>query len=140
MKNGVLFENYLEWMDKPCWQAFATLTLPTPIPSEVRIGKLFRQWCRQSAKREGIRLGCFGVLNFLPRPHLHILMLGQSRHGKTLAEANLRLCERDWIARAEVKPLESKEASIKYLAKKNMIPGRYRTFGYGEDFLKKVKS
>ena len=66
-------------------------------------------------------------------------MLGHNRHGKTLTEANLKTCERDWIAGAEDKPVESQEATIKYLAA-NMHPGRFGALLYDGDLLCRLRA
>ena len=61
-----------------------------------------KTWVRKIIKEEQLQIAYFAVLNQVNRIHLHLLMLGRNRHGKTLLDVSAPYWERGWKAQAEI--------------------------------------
>ena len=151
------YRSYADWMSSYPWEAVATLTFRYPKPSDYTAGpevgeetedrkvseetaqRMFKEWCRENAKLEGVRIACQGVLNFKAgNPHIHILMLARSRkNGKTLLDLNLKRLENRWPAIAEVSVIRDMEATASYIFVRN-TEGRHLFVDYGTNLLKEI--
>lgn len=136
MKSHYLAE-LIDWVTGWPWQVFATLTFRYPAISGEQAQKMLREWCRENAKRDGVRVACKGVLNFTTgHPHIHLLMLAHSgKTGKTLADVNLKQWERGWPARAEISNYTGKRAYYTFVKNRTR---RHFEMAYGENLLKDI--
>ena len=127
----------VDWMSSYPWEAEATLTFRYPRVSEETAKKMLRDWCRENAKANGVRMACQGVLNFnAGNPHIHILMLARSRKtGKKLLDLDLNKLADQWPARAWVKPIREAAAISTYVFIGN-TKGRHLMLDYGANLLK----
>jgi len=106
MKNkwGELFNKYE-------WQWAITLTVDHPISKEVMKHR-FLEWRSWICMKEHLRIGYAIVLCSHPHCHLHALMVGQNRDGKSLQDVDKMKWKKIWIDKSngmivsrEYKPL-----------------------------------
>jgi hypothetical protein len=81
--------------------SYKDLSEGTTVKSEYAKIKL-KTWIRKIIKEDQLQIAYFGVLNQANRIHLHLLMLGRNRHGKTLLDVSAAKWERRWKAQAKI--------------------------------------
>lgn len=74
-----------------------------------------KTWIQKLIKEERLQIAYFGVLNQVNRIHLHLLMLGRNRHGKTLLDVSAAKWENAWEAQSKIQPVYDIEGVSKYL-------------------------
>ena len=116
------------------------MTFPDyPRFKERRVKKLLKDWTRKLCTEEGIQVAYFYSLVFkYGHPHLHLLMLGRSRSGKTLGNVDRAVWERKWPYRAEIKIPES-NAKVSYYLDKNLSEWNSDLGIFNVKLLKKVR-
>lgn len=121
-------EEVKKYLDKWPWEWFATLTFKWIVNPE-GVEKELKRWRIKLCKGENIQVAYLGVLNFKDRPHLHLLMLGRNRDGKTLLSADINRAERSWCSGAKIKPINEKTGAIGYIVDQNMPCDQYQFVG-----------
>lgn len=113
---------YADYIDGWIWQWFVTLTLPEyPRWSEQRVNKLLKNWTRKLCTEEHLQVGYVYSLVYKDgHPHLHLLMLGRNRFGKTLGDVDMVRWTNEWPYRAKIELPES-NAAVSYYFEKNRI-------------------
>jgi hypothetical protein len=92
---------------------FKDLANGKPVKSEYAKVKL-KTWARKLIKEERLQIAYFGVLNQANRIHLHLLMLGRNRHGKTLLDVSATEWENAWKAQSKIQPVYDIDGVSKY--------------------------
>jgi hypothetical protein len=92
---------------------FKDLANGKPAKSEYVKVKL-KSWARKLIKEERLQLAYFGVLNQANRIHLHLLMLGRNRHGKTLLDVSATKWQVAWKAQSKIQPVYDIDGVSKY--------------------------
>ncbi len=115
-----MFVEHAELLASWPWQWYATLSLPEDLgryqPANV-YKKLKKVWLLRLCKRERIQVaGAFLYCWNDGVAHLHGLMLGRNRHGKTLADVSCATWQSRWPHVAKIEVPESQEAVVKYVA------------------------
>jgi len=90
-------ENIYDLMSKCDWQWFATMNVGRYDVS--RVNDLLRSYIRQLGVTEGIQVGAQGVINSMPHPHVHLLMVSDSSRGRTLINTDSDVWEHNWFKR-----------------------------------------
>ena len=80
---------------------FATLSFKYPENQEIGRDRLL-QWARKICRAEGLQIAYIAVINKHTRIHLHVLMLGRSKFGKTLTDISTDRWEDLWGDNAEI--------------------------------------
>ena len=78
-----------------------SLTFRDLIKNEFAKKKL-KIWSRKLIKEERLQIAYFCVINEVNRIHLHLLMLGRNRFGKTLLDVSAAKWEKAWKAEAKI--------------------------------------
>jgi hypothetical protein len=129
------FKKYLE--DWP-WEWFGTFTFSWIVKPE-DAERMLKRWRIRLCKEEKIQVAYLGVLNSKGRPHLHLLMLGRNRVGKTLLTADIHRAERSWCSGAKIEPIYKKAGAIGYIVDQNMPHHHYHMVGpYNSKLLHKT--
>lgn len=109
------------------WEWFCSLSCYKNSSSS-DIEKYLHKWCLFRIK-DRIRIAYIGVINYIPFPHIHLLMLGTSKTG-SLLNRNPDLWKKQWgkimKKSAVIEPIYS-DGAIGYLVDQNMP---YRKFDY----------
>lgn len=125
------------------WVTVSYMDLPegTTVKSEYAKIKL-KTWIRKIIKEEQLQLAYFGVLNQVNRIHLHLLMLGRNRHGKTLLDVSAAKWERRWKAQAKVQLIYEPVGLSKYFERNMCLrnDALSETILYNRSLLKKVQN
>ena len=129
----------IEWLVGWPLQVFGTLTFTYPRVNDEIARRMLLIWCRENAKRDGVRVGCKGILNHERHPHIHLLVLARSgKTERTFADLNPKNWERQWPAKAELSFIEdSTKPAIIYTFVKNTRGSHYQ-LSYGENLLKNI--
>jgi len=130
----------IKWIAGWSWEAFATLTFRYNKINSGQAQQMLRLWCRENAKRDGVRVSCKGVLNFDGHPHMHLLILAHSgKTGKTMADVPLKDWDREWPARTDISFINgSIRPTVIYTFIRNMR-GCHSMVSYGDNLLKKLR-
>lgn len=115
-----MFLNSIELLSTWPWEWLATLTLPEDFgryqPATV-YKRLREGWLRRLCKTEGIQVAGAFLYSWKDGvAHLHGLMLGRNRHGKTLTDVSCATWKSRWPYVAKIVVPESQEAVVKYVA------------------------
>jgi hypothetical protein len=98
------------------WVTVSYKDLPEGKPVKSEYAKVnLKNWARKLIKEERLQIAYFGVLNQANRIHLHLLMLGRNRHGKTLLDVSATEWENAWEAQSKIQPIYDIEGVNKYL-------------------------
>ena len=122
IKNDVLkgYESYWNGWE---WEWFVTLNLKNNEYSQS-----LKYFTISLCITENIQVAYDGVLVNGPQPHLHILMIGHNRFGKSLFDVTPHIWERRWLAvthqEAKIIPVYDNAGVISYIVWQNMA--RYR--------------
>ena len=104
---------YAEFLNEWTWQWFATLTFLDVGFNKEKTHERRLRWTRSLSKKEKLRVGYYYALVFKDRhPHLHLLMIGRNKYGKTLNDVDSYYWQKQWdyIARIE-KPMSNVSVS-----------------------------
>lgn len=69
------------------WQMMLTGTAK-PDTGFSRLDSIFAKWRSRAAKATGCQIGTVGVFVAQPQPHVHVLLIGSNRNGKTLLDVH----------------------------------------------------
>ncbi|MFZ5573491.1 MAG: hypothetical protein ACOZF0_24070 [Thermodesulfobacteriota bacterium] len=116
-----------EWLAKYPWTHWAHLRFNHDRISGEQAEKCLKGWRLKLIKRERLQVATFGIINHRPTSHLHILLMGINRQGKTLddvEDGNWKVYARLWPGSAVIDPIKDKGA-IEYMAFANTPAGHY---------------
>lgn len=74
----------MDYLNKYPWQAWMTGTAE-PGTSFEALDRAVGAWRGRLAHLASMRVSCMGVCNLHPQPHVHVLLLGTNKRGRTLA-------------------------------------------------------
>ncbi|MHC4138516.1 MAG: hypothetical protein ACYSR1_01430 [Planctomycetota bacterium] len=112
----IYYECFKEHLTQWEWSWFVTLTFPEDTSYE-SARRQFDHWRLQLIDEERLQLGIFLVTSHKADVlHFHCLLIGRSRHGKTLMDCSTQRWEAAWRHRAEIKEVESNEGACDYTA------------------------
>jgi len=97
-------EAYARMLGKYDWDWTVSLTFSYQY-SPAYMKRKFWEWKKLIAQKEKMQIGYAVVLCQNPHSHLHALMLGASRYGKTLSDVSRLQWKEIWIAGNGKKPL-----------------------------------
>jgi len=128
-----------EWLGGWDWEWFLSLNLPS-----TNYDHYLKRFRKRLAIEEKLCLAFYGLINLKPQPHLHLVMLGVNRHGKTLKDVSPEKWEREWgsIARrsARIEPATTQDGIFNYMHDKNMPDTMYSEIvPYGTNILKRLQ-
>lgn len=93
-------ENYLEWrayLLRFPWEWMATLTFKDKV-NFFTAQRHFKRWRLCMIDKENLRIGAYTLSSFKKgRIHIHPLLFGRNRHGKSLLNCSLRKWESRWL-------------------------------------------
>lgn len=76
----------------------------------------FRRWHRRLLDEEEVQVGAYVASSYRQRRiHLHALLLGRNRHGKTLLDCSIHTWETRWYGHARIKRVDSNFWASDYL-------------------------
>ena len=104
--------------------------------------KMLENWARKLIKKERLQVGYIAVINQINRIHLHLLMLGKNRHGKTLLDVSINKWQKKWNAQSEIQFVYDIEGVSGYLAGNLILKNEDLSdvFVYNTKLLKKLRS
>jgi hypothetical protein len=104
------------------WVTVSYKDLPegTTVKSEYAKVKL-KVWIRKLIKEERLQIAYFGVINKVNRIHLHLLILGRNRFGKTLLDVSPSKWEKEWKAMAKISPIYDLAGVSKYFERNTIL-------------------
>lgn len=116
-----MFEEHAELLAQWPWQWYCTLSLPESFGKYPTARDLFnylvRGWIRPICVEQKIQVaGAFLFCWKQGVAHIHGLMLGRNRHGKTLADVSRTTWRDRWPHPAKVEEPKSQEAVVKYVS------------------------
>lgn len=79
------------------WNLYCSMNLPPGCDCPEAI-KLIKTWQKRLSAKEKIDIGCAGVYDPLPHPHLHIMALGHSEHNVPLTEDDMPKAHKCWAS------------------------------------------
>lgn len=137
-KNNIKNRLKVYWNGWP-WEWFLSVSLKDKYYEHVLKG--FRI---ELQKEEKLQVAYVGLYVFYPQPHLHLLMLGQNRFGKRLADVNPKRWEREWgeITKrsAMIQNIYDQEGVISYMVEQNMPNQQHwEVTPYNGNLLKRMK-
>ena len=132
---------YADFLNSWNWEWFCTLTFPEyPRFSENKVNECRLNWTRLLSTEESLQVGYIYSLVYKDcLPHLHLLMIGKNRDGKTLSDVNTAIWENEWPYRARIELPESNLAVASYLDKNISWSGSDLGF-YNSALLKRMKN
>jgi hypothetical protein len=99
------------------WEWVIHLTFKQIRLSEKVVKDFLIRWTRELCKCEGIQVGYFCMFSFnWGHPHLHLLMIGRNKNGKTLLEVSKSEWEKNWPYNAKIEIPRSNKKVAKYVA------------------------
>jgi hypothetical protein len=101
------------------FQWWVTLSFRHLAKKEYAKAKL-KAWSRKLIKEERLQIAYFCVINEVNRIHLHLLILGRNRFGKTLMDVSPAKWEEVWKAEAKISPIYDVTGIAKYF-ERNVI-------------------
>jgi hypothetical protein len=131
-------EHYTQFFHKWDWQWFTTLTFRSDLPTN-EIHDLRLKWTRDLCTKENIQVAYFYALVLKDKhPHLHLLMIGSNKFGKTLFDVDLEKWTHAWpyIAHISVPDFNIKVSG--YLTK-NIMSFTSEYDVYNKKLLEKTK-
>ncbi len=119
---------------------FATLTFAYPVNQEAA-RKRITQWIRAICILEQLQIASIGVFNKLNRSHLHLVMLGSNRLGRTLSDVSIEMWTKRWGDDALIKPINNLSGVAGYLSRNLTLnhPDKSEIFIFNKKLLKRVK-
>jgi hypothetical protein len=134
----------VHWLQQYDFQAFITLTLEHEDIDDSYLNKKLLIWVRKIQNYEKIQLGYLGVVTRHRGPsrkHIHLLMCGHNRHGKTIMDCNPDSFTKYWDSISKIYFItteEDRDHFIGYLVGKNMGPSYEMITPYNGKLLKKL--
>lgn len=75
-----------------------------------------KSWTRKLCKEERLQIAYIAVINEVNHIHLHLLMLGKNRHGKTLLDVPIDKWKKKWNAHSDIQLVYDIEGVSSYLS------------------------
>jgi hypothetical protein len=116
VRYGEIKDEWALYFTKWPWEWWVTLTFEDTVDQDLARERLI-DWTRKICVREKLQLAYMAVYNQRKRGHLHLLMLGRNRYGKTLRDVSIERCNKDWKAYSRIKPIENIYGLGPYLSK-----------------------
>lgn len=120
-------EDLAEYFSPYPWEAWFTGS-GEPDATFDHLDKLVGRWRSHLAHLSGLQIAAVGVFNSFPQPHVHILLLGRNKYGKTLTGISTPLREKmdaAWESMSfrpgRLALLDSPAGAINYIVSKNII-------------------
>lgn len=86
------------WLQHPFWEWMFTGTGESSSTADT-LEKTFARWRTTAAQETGLQIASIGVFSSLDGPHIHCLLVGWNRGGKTLSDisnCSIQALERAW--------------------------------------------
>jgi hypothetical protein len=119
--------DYKQWMGQWPWTHVAHLVFNHDKANISQAEQLLKKWRLGIIKGEHLQLATIGVLNHIPSSHLHVLLIGTNRNGKTLNDLKaVDWCRyaRLWPGSAKIDPIFS-EGIYGYINDMNTPDGNH---------------
>ena len=120
-------EALVQYLTSYPWQAWFTGS-GEPDSTCGHLDKLVGRWRSHLAHLSGLQVAAIGVFNPVPQPHVHVLLLGRNKYGKTLADISAPLREQmddvwEWMSfrPGRLAVLDNPEGVVNYIVGKNII-------------------
>ena len=114
-------ENYLQWrayLNRFPWEWAASLTFRDEV-NFFTAQHHFRRWRLRMIDEEKLRIGAYTLSSYKKgRIHLHVLLFGRNRHGKTLLDCSMRKWVSYWLRNvgfARITPVTSNLVACNYV-------------------------
>lgn len=136
----------VEWLDQYPFGAFVTLSLEDDTISEHCLNNQILRLFRRVQKEEAIQIAFMGVVTRHrghSRRHVHLLVCGINRRGKTIRECSIDTFSKNWKSRSDVVFItsdEDRENIIDYFVYKNMGFSYEILTPYNTRLLKKLRT
>ena len=119
---------------------FATLTFKNPGDQEIARKRLIN-WTREICLMENLQVGFIAVFNQIKRGHLHALMIGRNKSGKTLLDVSENKWAEKWGDNALIKIINNLHGVSAYLSNNVSFgnPDKSNIFFYNQNLLEKNK-
>ena len=127
------------------WELSGTLTFSMEYGDITfdRAEAMVKRYLRRMGRAENMALaGAFALCRYRGRVHVHFLLLGRGRRGRTsrtLRDVDPHEWERRWLAIAKIEPVNSKEGSAKYLAAQFLKNSACEIYTYDDGILVSTK-
>jgi len=107
-------------------------------------GLILKQFRIALQKDEHLQIAYVGIYVSYPQPHLHMLMLGQNKKGKSLSKVDSKCWEREWQNithnTAIIENIYDQERVVSYMVKYNMPTHHHEELvPYNTKLLKRTK-
>lgn len=100
--------------------------------------KMLKDWIIPLCKEEKIQIAYMGLFVNYPMPHIHLLLYGINRYGKTLNNVDKHLWEGKWRGDASIKNVDYNEGVIQYITERNTYNNNFELIQpYNNKLLKK---
>ena len=121
------------------WEWFLTARLKNQY-----YGLILKEFRIALQKHENLQIAYMGLYVSYPHPHLHILILGQNKNGKCLADVDPKHGEREWQdithRSADIENIYDQERVIGYMTDKNMPENHHeKLVAYNIKLLKRME-
>lgn len=132
--------NWASYLSQFPFEWWVSLTFKELIKSEFAKKKL-ETWSRKLIKEERLQIAYFCVINEVNRIHLHLLVLGRNRYGKTLLDVSVERWQQAWKAEAKISPIYDITGISKYFERNAILKddNLSEVLLYNLKLLKKVK-
>jgi hypothetical protein len=133
---------YTDFLSRYPFEWFATLTFKNEVSPQAA-KKHFLKWVRKLCIGEHLRVAALIIYNRASYPHLHALMLGRNRDGKTLNDASIERWQEEWSSYrygCKIRQVYDLEGASRYIAKNiaTYQDNLYELFSYNKKLLKKT--
>lgn len=137
-----MVQGHAKWLSNYPFQLFVTLTFAGTRDHRYASGEL-KKWRTSLWKNEKLQIAYAGILySSLTSTHIHLLMVGKNRFGKTLLNVDMSLWEREWRhGKASIEPIRTLIGSDMYVQSHISLiaPDSYDILDYGWNWLKRMK-
>jgi len=77
------------------WYCYISLPYGCDCPTAI---KLIKKWQDTLFATETIQIGCAGIFDPIPHPHIHMLAIGSSERKAMLLDEDIPLAEYRWVS------------------------------------------
>ena len=136
-----LQETWTEFLGQWPFEWFGSLTFEHPV-SRYTARREVNDWHRRICIEEQLQLGCFSIFNEFDRSHVHSLMLGRNREGKTLMDVLIEPWLDEWEANADIQEVYDIEGVADYCVRRNLFipnPDLSDYWTYNQKLLRKFR-
>jgi hypothetical protein len=139
-----LGESWTDFMSRYPLEWFVHLTFKDEVSPEIA-RKKFLKWVRSLCVTEHLRIAAWIIYNPVNHSHLHALMLGHNKKGKTLKEVSIEPWQKKWSAYrygCMIEPVYDLKGASGYCAKNILASYRENSsdvFFYDKKLLMKTR-